>query len=309
MRIQRYWDRVPESAQGAAVALGNFDGVHRGHRALLDATKAVARRSGAPLGVMAFEPHPQEHFRRGAEPFRLTPFRPKVTILKELGVEILYAVPFRARLAAMTAEAFVEEVLVRGVGLRHLVVGADFQYGKARGGNVETLRRDAARLGFGLTVFEPVMGGEGKISSTDIRRALKDGRPRDAAALLGHDWTVEGHVRPGDRRGRTIGFPTANLSLRGYLEPALGVYAVRVGVDDRHYGGVANYGRRPTFDKADTLLEVHLFDFDGDLYGRTIAVSLIDYIRPERRFDGLESLKAQIAADAAAARRILSERA
>lgn len=306
MIVVRHFEHVPDAARGAVVAIGNFDGVHRGHQALIAGGRALAAKLGAPFGILAFEPHPQEFFRKGAEKFRLTPFRPKAEILCRLGVDALFAVPFNARLAAMPAEPFIADVLVKGLGLRHVITGADFQFGKGRGGDAALLAAEGRRLGFGASVFEAVMAdGAHKISSTDIRRALKEGRPRDAAALLGHEWTVSGHVRGGDRRGRTIGFPTANISLKGYLEPALGVYAVRVTALGAPYLGVANFGRRPTFDKQDTLLEVHLFDFDGDLYGRTLDVSFVDFIRPEMKFAGLDALKSQIAADSEKARDIL----
>ena len=307
MKVFRHFEHVPDAAKGAVVAIGNFDGVHRGHQALIAEGRRLAASMGAPFGILAFEPHPQEFFRKDGEKFRLTPFRPKAEMLCRLGVDALFAVPFNARLAAMPAEQFIADVLVKGLGLRHVITGADFQFGKGRGGDAALLAREGARLGFGASVFSVVMAeGDHKVSSTDIRAALKKGDPRAAARLLGHDWTVSGHVRGGDKRGRTIGFPTANISLKGYLEPALGVYAVRVAGIGRSFEGVANFGRRPTFDKKDTLLEVHLFDFDGDLYGRHLDVSLVDYIRAERKFSGLDELKAQIAADSQTARDILA---
>lgn len=307
MKVFRHFEHVPDAAKGAVVAIGNFDGVHRGHQALIAEGRRLAASMGAPFGILAFEPHPQEFFRKDGEKFRLTPFRPKAEMLCRLGVDALFAVPFNARLAAMPAEQFIADVLVKGLGLHHVITGADFQFGKGRGGDAALLAREGARLGFGASVFSVVMAeGDHKVSSTDIRAALKKGDPRAAARLLGHDWTVSGHVRGGDKRGRTIGFPTANISLKGYLEPALGVYAVRVAGIGRSFEGVANFGRRPTFDKKDTLLEVHLFDFDGDLYGRHLDVSLVDYIRAERKFSGLDELKAQIAADSLKARDILA---
>jgi len=305
--VVRHFEHVPAAAKGAVVAIGNFDGVHLGHRALIAEGQKLAASLNAPFGILAFEPHPQEFFRKGGEKFRLTPFRPKAEMLCGLGVDVLFAVPFNARLAAMPAAQFIGDVLVKGLGVRHVITGGDFQFGKGRGGDAALLKADGARLGFEASVFDVVMADAAhKISSTDIRAALKDGRPRDAARLLGHLWTVSGHVRGGDRRGRTIGFPTANISLKGYLEPALGVYAVKVKALGRDFGGVANFGRRPTFDKQDTLLEVFLFDFDGDLYGRQLDVSFVDFIRSERKFSGLDELKAQIAADSETARRILS---
>jgi riboflavin kinase/FMN adenylyltransferase len=193
------------------------------------------------------------------------------------------------------------------MGVRHVVVGEDFQFGKGRTGNLDLLKRRGAERGFSVTTFELLAAGpEGKISSTSIREALRAGQPDIAANLLGHWWTVEGRVETGDQRGRTIGFPTANVSLEGYIEPALGVYAVRVSVDGGHFDGVANFGRRPTFDKKDVLLEVHLFNFNGDLYGQQIVVSFISFIRAEMKFQGLDALKAQIARDSEIARQRLA---
>ena len=309
MIVVRHFGHVPAAAKGAVVAIGNFDGVHRGHQALIAEGRKLAASKGAPFGILAFEPHPQEFFRRTGEKFRLTPFRPKAEMLCRVGVDVMFALPFNARLAAMDADRFIDEVLVQGLGVSHVITGDDFQFGKGRAGDAALLKREGARRGFGASVFEVVMADAAhKISSSDIRRALKEGRPRDAAGLLGHLWTVSGHVRGGDQRGRTIGFPTANISLKGYLEPALGVYAVQVKALGRAFGGVANFGRRPTFDKQDTLLEVHLFDFDGDLYGRHLDVSFVEFLRPERKFAGLDELKAQIAADSEQARRILADR-
>jgi riboflavin kinase/FMN adenylyltransferase len=302
MQIFRHYEQVPESARGATVAIGNFDGVHKGHQALLQHAKA----QGGKLGVLVFEPHPQEFFRPDTPRFRLTPFRAKARLLEQHGVSLLFALHFNAEFASLSADEFITKVLVQGLGVRHVIVGEDFCFGKGRQGNLALLQQRGAELGFGVTTFELVGEGEAsKISSTSIREALRDGKPDVAAALLGHPWTVEGRVEGGDRRGRTIGFPTANVSLEGYLEPALGVYAVRVEVDGRKYGGVANFGRRPTFDKKDVLLEVHIFDFHGDIYGQPIVVSFISFLRPEMKFAGLDALKAQIAKDSEAARALL----
>lgn len=294
MQVFRHYDHVPDSARGATVAIGNFDGVHKGHQALLRHARAL----GDKLGVLAFEPQPQEFFRPDTPRFRLTPFRAKARLLEKNGVDVLFALHFDAAFASLTADEFIEQVLVKGLGVRHVIVGEDFCFGKGRKGNLALLQKRGAELGFGVTTFELVGEGDvSKISSTNIREALRDGRPDVAAALLGHPWTVEGRVEHGDQRGRTIGFPTANVSLEGYLEPALGVYAVRVELGGQTYGGVANFGRRPTFDKKDVLLEVHIFDFKGDAYGQPIVVSFISFIRPEMKFAGLDALKAQIAKD------------
>jgi riboflavin kinase/FMN adenylyltransferase len=302
MQIFRHYEQVPESARGATVAIGNFDGVHKGHQALLQHARAL----GGKLGVLVFEPHPQEFFRPDTPRFRLTPFRAKARLLEQHGVSLLFALHFDADFAALSADEFITRVLVQGLGVRHVIVGEDFCFGKGRTGNLALLQQRGAELGFDVTTFELVGEGEAsKISSTSIREALRDGKPEVAASLLGHPWTVEGRVETGDQRGRTIGFPTANVSLEGYLEPALGVYAVRVEVGGRQYGGVANFGRRPTFDKKDVLLEVHIFDFEGDIYGQPIVVSFISFLRPEMKFAGLDALKAQIAKDSETARALL----
>jgi len=302
MQIFRHYEQVPESARGATVAIGNFDGVHKGHQALLQHARAL----GGKLGVLVFEPHPQEFFRPDTPRFRLTPFRAKARLLEQHGVSLLFALHFDADFASLSADEFITRVLVQGLGVRHVIVGEDFCFGKGRKGNLALLQQRGAELGFDVTTFELVgEGGASKISSTSIREALRDGKPDVAAALLGHPWTVEGRVEGGDRRGRTIGFPTANVSLEGYLEPALGVYAVRVEIGGRKYGGVANFGRRPTFDKTDVLLEVHIFDFEGDIYGQPIVVSFISFLRPEMKFPGLDALKAQIAKDSETARALL----
>ncbi len=303
MQIFRHYEHLPKTARGAAVAIGNFDGIHRGHQALIAHTKTL----GDKLGILVFEPHPQEYFKPDGPRFRLTPFRAKSRLLEHYGADILYALHFDAHLASLTADEFIAKVLVEGIGARHIVVGQDFQFGKGRTGNVDLLKARGRDQGFAVTTFDLLGAGPvSKISSTRIREALREGKPEIAAQLLGHWWTVEGRVQPGDKRGRTIGFPTANVSLEGYLEPALGVYAVRVEVAGKTHDGVANFGRRPTFDKKDVLLEVHFFDFAGDIYVQQIIVSFVSYLRPEMKFSGLDALKAQIAADSDTALKLLS---
>jgi riboflavin kinase/FMN adenylyltransferase len=312
MRIFRHYRDVPDASKGAVVAVGNFDGVHRGHQALIGAARDMAHKRGAPLGVLAFEPHPQEFFRPSPESFRLTPFRAKARLIAEAGADILYALAFDAEMAAKTAPEFVADVLAGALGIAAIVVGADFQFGKGRAGNAALLSDMGAQAGFGVTLFDPVLGqGHEKISSTEIRDALKAGRPEEAARLLGHFWSVEARVEHGDKRGRTIGFPTANMKLIDCLKPAFGVYAVRAKIleDDKVvavHDGVANFGIRPMYAIDTPLLETYLFDFTGDLYGKHMAVELIAYLRPEAKLDGLDALKAQIAKDSEAARAALA---
>lgn len=308
MDIYRHYHPLPDDARGAVVAIGNFDGIHLGHQAVIARADALARQAGARPGILTFEPHPRGFFQPQAAPFRLTPFRSKAERLRRLGVEVLYNLHFNALLAAKSAEDFVRDVLVRGLGIRHAVVGYDFVFGNRRRGTAAMLQELGARLGFAVTIVEPVQRAGELYSSTRIRRLLQEGRPRDAARLLGCDWEIDGRVEHGDERGRTLGFPTANLYLEDYLRPAAGVYAVRAGLDrdGPWYGGAANFGTRPTFDGGDLRLEVHLFDFHGDLYGRHLRVALVDYLRPDWKFSGVAALTAQIAKDCTAARAILA---
>jgi riboflavin kinase/FMN adenylyltransferase len=294
--------------------MGNFDGLHKGHAALIGEARALARAQGRPTAVLTFEPHPRSVFFPAAEPFRLTPFRVKERELARLGVDLLFVQHFDLGFAAKSAEDFIAEIIADAIGAAHVVVGWDCTFGNRRRGTPEILRETGPRFGFALSVLEPVRGADAAVySSTHIRELLKAGKPREAAALLGRFWEIDGRVAAGDRRGRTIGFPTANLGLDDYLRPAFGVYAVRVsgdGPDDplagRTIDGVANLGLRPTVGSPEPRLEAHLFDTDADLYGRHLRVALVDFIRPERKFSGLDALKAQIAEDAAQARRILA---
>lgn len=304
--IIRDWHAVPDAARGATVALGNFDGVHRGHVAVLRA--AHAARPELPLATLTFEPHPREHFRPEDPPFRLTLLPEKARALGALGVQTVFALPFDARLAAMPAEAFVEQVLHQAIGARHLACGTNFAFGHRRGGDVGFLAQQAEARGIGLTVVPPVVDEGGPVSSTRIRRALQDGYPDRAAAELGRDWEVRGVVFHGDKLGRELGWPTANILLGRHLEPARGVYAVRVALPDgRVAEGVANVGRRPTLGGDPvTRLETHIFDYTGDLYDQEIGVRLVRFLRPDATFAGLDALKAAIAADAAEARRVLA---
>lgn len=313
MRIFPHFKDLPADARGTVAAIGNFDGVHLGHQAVIAAARRRADALGRPLSVITFEPHPRSFFQPDLPPFRLTPQAAKARQLAVLGIDCLFTLPFDAAMAALSAEEFVARVLADGLGIRHAIVGYNFAFGHGRRGSVETLAALAQESGFGVDPVSAVESTERTVySSSLIRMMLGRGEPHQAAALLGREWEVEGQVQGGKRLGNTIGFPTANLALGEYLRPALGVYAVRCGVEEggvtRWYGGAANYGKRPTVDGQGELLEAHLFDFAGDLYGRNLRVAFVERLRAEKKFDGLDALKAQIAEDCRAARVLLAER-
>lgn len=306
MQIIRSWAGLEASARGASLAIGNFDGVHLGHRAVIDLARAA---SDAPLGVLTFEPHPREHFAPSSPPFRLMNARARANRLARLGVAKLYELPFDARLSDLSAEGFAREVLAEGLGARHVVVGADFCFGKGRAGTAAMLRDFGAAMDFGVTVAELLAGPAGRVSSTAIRGALTAGEPRVAAGMLGHWHRIEGPVLHGAKRGRALGYPTANMGVEGLHLPRFGVYAVLVDVlDGPHkgsYRGAASLGVRPQFGAEMPNLETYLFDFKGDLYDATLSVALVDFLRPEARFADLDALIAQMGADCARARSLL----
>jgi riboflavin kinase/FMN adenylyltransferase len=304
MEIIRDWRDVPEALRGATVALGNFDGVHLGHAHLVRA--AHAARPDAKLAVLTFEPHPRAFFRPDDPPFRLSTAAGRARALAALGVQILYELPFDDTFSKLSGEAFVDQVLQTGIMAVHLASGPDFAFGWRKGGDVGLLAARAEALGLGQTVVPKLADAVGPLSSTRVRRDLQDGYPERAAAVLGRPWAITGRVAEGQRLGRTIGFPTANVALGELLEPARGVYAVTIETSQNTYKGVANIGRRPTVNAGpESRLEVHLFDFAGDLYGQDITVALHRFLRAETKFAGIDALKAQIARDAAEARRLL----
>jgi riboflavin kinase/FMN adenylyltransferase len=308
MRIVRDWRDLPDADRGAAVAVGAFDGVHRGHQAVIAEARAAAERLGAPLGVVSFEPHPRRWFQPDAAPFRLMTADQMAEALGPLGVDILYLLPFDGEMAGMSDAGFAERVLAQGLGARHAGVGFDFTFGKGRSGSPEALRTYGERLGFTVSVAERIDDPDGlKLSSSAVREALKAGDMDRAAAILGRPFAIRGEVIHGDKRGRAIGVPTANIDLGDYMRPAYGVYAIRARLEDgRAIDGVASLGVRPMYAVERPLLEAWLFDFDGDLYGQALDVQLIAWLRGEEIFDGLDALKAQIERDAAAARAVLA---
>lgn len=307
MEIVQGWHDVGAHQRGATAVLGNFDGVHRGHQALLGAARAAV--PSAPLAVISFEPHPRRFFQPLAPSFRLTAASERRRVLAKLGVSRLYELTFDRALAGMDPEAFARDVLAAGLGLRHVVVGSDFRFGKGRAGSAEMLATFGAAHGFGVGI-EPMLGsGSAAFSSTQIRDALRRGLPREAARALGRWHGVSGIVVEGDRRGRDLGYPTANLVFGEQLVPAYGVYATRVEVHDGphagSYDGVASLGERPTFGVNAPNCEVHVFDFSGDLYGAEITVSLVAFLRGELRFDSAGELIAQMDTDSAEAQAAL----
>jgi len=310
MRIIRDYTYVTEADRGASVAIGNFDGVHIGHLSVIDQARAAGRKAGAPLGILTFEPHPREYFAPDAPPFRLMGRDARAHRLEKLGVERLYEINFNAALASLTPRDFAQTVIHDGLGLAHVVVGADFCFGKGRAGHAAMLQDFGAEMGFGVTISQLLEGEAGQVSSTAIRRALSEGDPRAAAAMLGHWHRIDGPVVGGEQRGRTLGYPTANMSIEGLHPPKFGVYAVLVDVlDGPHegqYHGAASLGLRPMFHGEVPNLETFIFDFSGDLYDAPLSVALVDYLRPEETFDSLDAFIEQMDADCARARSILA---
>ncbi len=311
MRIIRDTQFIAPQDRGAAAAIGNFDGVHLGHRSVIDLTRLAAEQSGSPLGILTFEPHPRQFFAPASAPFRLMNAAARAHQLEKLGVEKLYELPFNTGLSSLSAQEFASQIIADQLGLTHVVVGSDFQFGKGRAGTAETLAQMGRDLGFGVTIAPLVDLGAGEVSSTAIRTALTEGRPRDAAAMLGHWHRIEGPVIRGDQRGRELGYPTANMSIAGLHPPRFGVYAVTVDVLDGpytgSYDGAASIGVRPMFGDNIPNCETFLFDFKGDLYGATLSVALVEYLRPEMKFDGLDALITQMGADCDRARAILAD--
>jgi riboflavin kinase/FMN adenylyltransferase len=318
MRLHRHTDTLPSVARGGMVAIGNFDGVHRGLQAVIGDAVRRARAAGAPAQVLTFEPHPRRFFKPDTPPFQLTRLRTKARVLAGLGVDDLFVLRFNTEMVGHSAEEFIDRFLVRDLQAKHVVIGYDFVFGKGRRGNPDLLRERLAASSIGITVMAPVTAAEAAavdadpessvISSTGVRDALRAGDPAAAARLLGRPFEIESRVQRGDARGRQIGFPTANLWLGDYLRPALGVYAIRATIHDgtEMHRGVANLGLRPTFGGlAEPRLEVHLFDFDGDIYGKRLRVELVQFLRPERKFPDIAALREQIGHDAAAARTVL----
>lgn len=312
MKIIRHLSNIHDDVRGSVVVLGNFDGFHKGHQKVIGTAGKIADNMGTTLSVLSMEPHPRLFFNPTQKEFRLNSFRTKAHLLEEFGVDHFVVLPFDKELASMSAQDFVMELLLKKLGALHIVVGYDYCFGAGRGGGVNVLGWLSKLEQFGLTVVNKVMDQDHTYSSSSIRTIIEAGDVRKAAERLGHWWHIEGHIKKGDQRGRTIDFPTANLFLDGYIEPKYGVYAVRVIIEDGPHKGswsaIANVGRRPTFDKEDILLESHIFDFSNDIYEQSIKVEFVDFIREEMKFDGIGSLKIQIEKDCVVAKELLSRR-
>ena len=310
--LYRSLSDLPETTRGAVLAIGNFDGVHFGHQQVIADARALAAAKNAPLGLMLFDPHPQQFFAPEAPPFRLTRLVTRAALLADLGVDFTLALPFDATMAACEAEDFISDILLAQLGVSAVCVGYDFCFGKGRRGNFAMLKDIGGEMGFETFATEAVLqpNSTSPFSSSAIRNFLRDGDPEQAAQMMGHAFAIEAEVQKGDQRGRTIGFATANMPLHDYVLPKFGVYAVSAEVLDGAFAGqtlkgVANLGMRPTVGTDKPRLESHFFDFEGDLYGANLRVSLLHFIRPEQKFDGLDALKAQISMDIDQAREML----
>ena len=307
LQVYNHWRDVGPEARGAAVAFGNFDGVHLGHQEVIRQAAEAAYELGVPLGIVTLEPNPQRWFHPDDPPSRLMNPRQLAHALAELAVERLYVLPFGQHMAGLTDRQFAEEILAQELGVRHVAVGFDVTFGKNRTGSPEAMRRYGETFGFSVSVAPAVTATDGtEIHSSDIRKAIREGHPEKAARLLGRPFAIEGLVVKGQQLGRKLGIPTANVSLGEYVTPQLAVYATRTRLKDgRHLPGVCNIGMNPTTGLVEPRLEVWLFDFDEDIYGEVIETELIAFIRPEEKFDSIEAMLKVIASDAAKARRIL----
>ncbi|MDH4982354.1 bifunctional riboflavin kinase/FAD synthetase [Hyphomicrobium sp. D-2] len=303
--VQGYKD-VPANARGAVLTIGNFDGVHRGHQALLHKAVEIAQEIGAPAGALIFEPYPREFFEPKEPIFRLTTLPAKIALFNRIGLDLTVVLNFDQAMADLSADDFVKQVLVEGLGVRHVIVGHNFFFGCRRIGTPETLRAAGERYGFGVTIISPVAEHGEVFSSSNIRLRITQGDVKGAARRLGRNWSVIGQVVGGAKRGTGLGFPTANIPLAKGNTLGHGIYAVRVHFEGAHYDGAAYLGTRPTYDNGKPVLEVFLLNFDGDLYGHTIEVEFVDFIRPDRKFDSSEELVSQMQEDIARVQAILA---
>ena len=306
MQIINGSDSCPDALKGASLAIGNFDGVHRGHQVVLHAALSAGRETNTQSGVMTFEPHPRDYFQPDKPVFRLTPEPLKLNLFAAMGLDIAVVQTFDAALSAHPAKEFVRKILVGGLGVSHVAIGSNFQFGKGRDGNADVLRKLGEQHGFGVTIVEPQGEGEDAFSSSRIREHLRNGEIRAAAEDFGYWWRVRGTVTGGDRRGRLIGFPTANIEVPRGFALKHGIYSVRVHTGEGRFDGAAYLGTRPSFDDGVPVIETFLFDYSGDLYGQEIELEIIKFLRDDEKFDSPEALTTQMAADCDASRTVLS---
>lgn len=308
MRWLDHREAIPATLRGAVIALGNFDGFHRGHQAVAGEAIAWAKAEGRPSIIATFDPHPVRFFKPDVAPFRLTTLEQRQELYLAAGATAMLVFHFDAELSGTSAEDFIQRILIERFGAHGVVTGGDFTFGKGAKGNVALLRTRGAELGLQSRVVEAVAEGAEVVSSSRIRTALREGDPQLAARLLTRPFAIRGIVEHGDKRGRTIGYPTANLAIENYLRPKYGIYAVtgRILATGQVLQGAANIGIRPQFEPPKELLEPYFFDFSGDLYGQEIEVAFHHYLRGEAKFDSLEALMAQMDKDCAEARRLLS---
>ena len=310
MQIIRHFHSLPENALKATIAIGNFDGVHLGHRAVINEAGLIARDERVPWAVLTFEPHPRQMFSPNQDHFRLTPLRAKAREIEAMGVDFLIVQRFNKAFSQIKAEDFVMNALVQNLGARHVVSGYDFVFGHNRGGHCDLLLAMGKKEGFGFTAVSAISDNTGKIySSTRVRERLKNADPVGAAKVLGRDFELSGRVVHGNHLGRKLNYPTANIHLGSYIRPTNGIYAVRVLIEgdtkNQWLDGAANIGVRPTIGGNEIIFEVFLIDFKADLYGKYLRVQLVEYLRKEKKFDGLDALKAQMAIDTENARKVL----
>lgn len=309
MEILKSYKKVPEHLKQSVLAIGNFDGVHRGHQAVLCRAIQQAENLGKPAGVMTFDPHPRQFFQPRVKLFKLTPFAMKMRLFESIGLDLATVISFDKELSSLMAEDFVKTILVEGLNVSHVVTGYDFFFGKGRGGDPEVMHALGKKYGFGVTTVEEISDGNQSFSSSAVRKCLHDGNPRLAAEVLGHWWRVMGSVENGAKRGTGMGYPTANITLDHTQDLRHGIYAVRIYLDGAqdYYYGAAYLGTRPTFDNGAPVLEAFIFDFEGDLYNQTIEVEFIDFIRGDAKFEGVEALKLQMEKDCQKIRNILDK--
>jgi len=307
MRIIRDYKNIPNEAKSSVVAIGNFDGVHKGHVAVIKKAQDIAASKGVKSAVLTFEPHPLTVLRSEIKPFRLTTDSQKAVFIEELGVDFLFSIKFDKEFSKITANQFIRKILVDELAAKHIVTGEDFIFGHNREGSIDLLSKEALRYNFGYTKLLHLGSTVGVFSSSAIRKNLSHGRLEEVRLMLGRNFIISGIVSEGNKQGRTIGFPTINLDLGGYMHPAFGVYAAKIYIEgrDKVLFGAANIGIRPTINGTKELLEVHIFDFSENIYGQSVSVELIEYIRPEHKFSGMDALKSQIAEDCIKIRKVI----